>query len=71
MDTHISIIIYYAEKIFHNPIFFPHQQVKCISGAIPDGIQGRFFRNGPATLSYDKKNILTHWFGGVGGLLKL
>ncbi len=42
--------------------------LKVLSGAIPPGLQGSLYRNGPATLERGGKRV-GHWFDGDGGIL--
>ncbi|MDX2244865.1 MAG: carotenoid oxygenase family protein [Leptolyngbyaceae cyanobacterium bins.302] len=47
---------------------FAPMQLEVLSGAIPSGLQGRLYRNGPAFLSRNGQSV-EHWFDGDGGIL--
>jgi carotenoid cleavage dioxygenase-like enzyme len=47
---------------------FPPTPLEVRAGAIPPGLQGSLYRNGPAFLSRNGTNV-DHWFDGDGGIL--
>ncbi|WP_309740493.1 carotenoid oxygenase family protein, partial [Chamaesiphon sp. OTE_20_metabat_361] len=47
---------------------FPQTQLQILSGAIPDGLRGTLYRNGPGRLERDGKRV-GHWFDGDGAIL--
>ena len=53
------------KNVLANGKEYPFQELKVVEGEIPKGISGRYLRNGPGTLHYDKA-ILDHWFMGDG-----
>jgi carotenoid cleavage dioxygenase-like enzyme len=49
-------------------IEFPLTPLPVVSGAIPDGLRGSLYRNGPARLERAGKRV-GHWFDGDGAIL--
>uniref|UniRef100_UPI00286A55C8 carotenoid oxygenase family protein n=1 Tax=Chamaesiphon sp. OTE_20_metabat_361 TaxID=2964689 RepID=UPI00286A55C8 len=47
---------------------FPQTQLQIVSGAIPDGLCGTLYRNGPGRLKRGGKRV-GHWFDGDGAIL--
>jgi all-trans-8'-apo-beta-carotenal 15,15'-oxygenase len=47
---------------------FPLQPLPVLSGAIPPGLQGSLYRNGPARLERQGRRV-GHWFDGDGAVL--
>jgi len=56
-------------KALQQPIQeFSLQPLTCLSGSIPDGLQGSLYRNGPAGLQRGGQPV-GHWFDGDGAIL--
>jgi all-trans-8'-apo-beta-carotenal 15,15'-oxygenase len=47
---------------------FPHTQLPILAGAIPPGLAGTLYRNGPGRLERAGKRV-GHWFDGDGAIL--
>ena len=47
---------------------FPQTQLQILSGAIPTGLRGTLYRNGPGRLERGGKRV-GHWFDGDGAIL--
>jgi all-trans-8'-apo-beta-carotenal 15,15'-oxygenase len=47
---------------------FPQAQLQILAGAIPDGLRGTLYRNGPGRLERGGKRV-GHWFDGDGAIL--
>jgi carotenoid cleavage dioxygenase-like enzyme len=59
------------EKIvIRNAVEFPLTKLKITQGKMPSSICGSYIKNGPATVRLGEK-VLSHWFYGSGGLLKV
>lgn len=58
----------WAKAIARPPKEFAPTQLKVISGAIPEGLRGSLYRNGPARLERGTESV-GHWFDGDGAIL--
>ena len=47
---------------------FPQTQLQILAGAIPDGLRGTLYRNGPGRLERGGKRV-GHWIDGDGAIL--
>ncbi|WP_310488603.1 carotenoid oxygenase family protein, partial [Chamaesiphon sp. VAR_69_metabat_338] len=47
---------------------FPQTQLSILAGAIPAGLRGTLYRNGPGRLERGGKRV-GHWFDGDGAIL--
>ncbi len=58
----------WAKAVTHPPIEFGPTPLPIISGAVPTGLRGSLYRNGPARLERGGQRV-GHWFDGDGAIL--
>ncbi len=60
----------WAPAVLQNAAEFGPLSLTCLEGAIPTGLQGSFYRNGPAALERGGQRV-GHWFDGDGAILAI
>jgi all-trans-8'-apo-beta-carotenal 15,15'-oxygenase len=58
----------WSKAILHNAQGFTRQRLKPIAGAVPAGLRGALYRNGPGRLGRQDQRM-GHWFDGDGAIL--
>lgn len=60
----------WSKAVFQSAQEFGPVPLSVLSGAIPPGLRGSLYRNGPASLERNGQRV-GHWFDGDGGILGL
>lgn len=60
----------WAKAVLRPATEFGPVPLTVLAGAIPSGLRGSLYRNGPATLERGEQRV-GHWFDGDGGILGL